>query len=119
MPETWASDRTHILDLCSSPLIRLSVRCDTHTADFDQGGALTERLRLSGFYDYITSEDLEDGAVPTELDISTLDDNRTQFGASTRGYGGDNAQDPDDLTDLQEARMVELLYVNTQCVTMR
>jgi len=102
--------------------MRLSVRCDAayaYTADFDQGGALTERLRLSGFYDYITSEDLEDGAVPTELDISTLDDNRTQFGASTRGYGGDNAQDPDDLTDLQEARMVELLYVNTQCVTMR
>ena len=51
--------------------------------------------------------------------ISTLDDNRTQFVASTRGYGGDNAQDPDDLTDLQKSRMVELLYVNTQCVTMR
>lgn len=87
--------------------------------DFDQGASLTERLRLSGFYDFVTSEDLDVGAVPTELDISTLDDNRTQFVASTRGYGGDNAQDPDDLTDLQKSRMVELLYVHTHCVTMR
>ena len=86
--------------------------------DFDNGRTLRERLRVDGFHDYLTSDDTSGGAVPTEIEISTLDDGRTQFSSTTRGYGGDNAQDPHDLTDLQEARMVELRFVSTSCITM-
>ena len=86
--------------------------------DFDNGKTLRERLRVSDFHDYLTSDDTSGGAVPSEIEISTLDDGRTQFYSTARGYGTDNAQDPDDLTELQEARMVELRFVGMSCITM-
>jgi hypothetical protein len=86
--------------------------------DFDNSRDFRERLRVDGFHDYLTSDDTSGGAVPTEIEISTLDDGRTQFSSTTRGYAGDDAQDPHDLTDLQEARMVELRFVSTSCINM-
>ena len=88
--------------------------------DFDNGINDHERLRASGQAYYLTSDDLADadGPVPTQLDITTLDDGRVQFTSTEKGIGKDNAADPDDLTELQKSRMLQLRYTNTACVTL-
>ena len=88
--------------------------------DFDSGNDDRERLRASGYSEYLTSEDLADadGPVPTQLDITALDDGRVQFTSTEKGIGKDNAADPDNLSDLQKSRMVQLRYTNTACVTL-
>ena len=87
--------------------------------DFDNGGTTSrERLRVGGFSSYATSAEL-DPPVATQLGVSTLDDGRAQFYSTEKGVGGDNAQDPDDLTDLQKSRMFRISYENIDCVFMR
>ena len=88
--------------------------------DFDSGNNDRERLRAAGYSEYLTSESLSDadGPVPTQLDIVDLDDGRTQFTSTEKGIGKDNAADPDNLTELQKSRMVQLRYTNTACVTL-
>ena len=86
--------------------------------DFDNAGELLrERLRVGGMEEYRTSVDL-DPPIETQLEVEELDDGRVQFYSTERGVGGDNAQDPDELTDLQQSRMAELVFVRTDCVTM-
>jgi len=66
---------------------------------------------------YSLSTDM-DPPVPTELSVTELDDGRMQFVSTEVGIGNDNAQDPDDLSDVQKARMVRLNFENTDCVDM-
>ena len=92
--------------------------------DFDNAGTtLRERLRVGNptvgeLVDFVTSDDDPDMEtnLPTQLAVSQLSDGRYQFLSSERGVGGDNAQDPDDLTDLQQTRKVLLEFANTDCV---
>ena len=92
--------------------------------DFDNAGTtLRERLRVGSppqgnLTDFVTSNDdpeMETN-LPTQLGITQLDDGRYQFLSTEAGVGGDNAQDPEDLTDLQQQRKVKLEFINTDCV---
>ena len=67
---------------------------------------------------YLTSTEM-DYSVPTELNITHLDDGRVSFTSTIKGSGKDNAQDPDALSYRQQARMVQLNYENQQCVWLR
>ena len=60
-----------------------------------------------------------DPPVPTQLLIENRKGGSKEFRSSQRGVGGDNAQDPDDLTDLQKSRMFRISYENIDCVFMR
>ena len=93
--------------------------------DFDNGensdGTITwcrEVVTVGGMTSWEISDNF-DPPVTTQLSYESRKGGSMEFKSTTRGIGADNAQDPDDLTDLQKSRMVELLYVNTQCVTMR
>ena len=60
--------------------------------------------QVSNFSSYMTSQELN--GIPTQLEVTELDDGRMQFVSTEAGTGTDNAQDPYQLTDLQRSRMV-------------
>ena len=90
--------------------------------DFDDAATKTdprvtygvERLVAAGMTQYKVSTSF-DPPVATQLDITEFSDGSVQFAGTEAGVGGDNAQDPNDLTDLQKARMVELEFKDKSC----
>ena len=91
--------------------------------DFDNGGSkdptkdwCEERLTVHDPASYSTSE-TDDPPVATQLVTTPLNNGESiRFDSTEAGVGADNAQDPDDLTDLQKSRAVTLTFKQTACV---
>ena len=92
--------------------------------DLDDAGSLDpprtwarERVSAGNFSYYKTSADMRP-PVATELEVVQGPGGQTHFYSTTVGTGKDNAQDSASLTDLQRARLAEVYYANTACVSV-
>ena len=64
--------------------------------------------------------DLHDNYPCTELEVdASADDGTTTFMSTVRGFGCDNPSDPQDLTSLQLARLVQLHFQDQGCFSVR
>jgi len=93
--------------------------------DFDNAGSqMVERLTASGMVAWRTSTEMSDRfnpPIPTQLVVTESEGGgvtNVSFTSSEKGVGNDNAVDPDNLTDLQVSRMVQLFYHYQSCVTL-
>jgi len=71
-----------------------------------------ECLRISGYDSYVVGEQ-------TEIVVSEKGDGTTQFCGSKYGYGDDNPNTPDSMTEEQKNRAVTLSFSDKACVTLR